>query len=350
MNDVFALITTYQDELLLRTAEHIFYTFAAVLCASMVGVSLGVCAFFYPRSKGAIIAFANIMQTIPSLAMLALLFVLIGQIGVWPVLISLVLYALLPIVRGTLSGLESISPALVEAARGLGLTPGQQLRMVRLPLASPHIISGIRVAMNFCVGIATIATFIGGGALGQFISRGLSKSETDLILLGAIPAALLALVLDALIAGLQRAFWHKGKPSGAPRWLKTLAVLLPLGVFVAGSAIMFAPRFETAARSDVITISSKNFTESRLLAEILAQTIEANTPYQVDRKPGLQGTLILHESLLKGEIDAYVEYTGTSYSAIMKRSLKADARAPEAIYQAVKDYYDEAELVALPPL
>ena len=126
------------------------------------------------------------MQTIPSLAMLAILLSLLQKIGAFPAIVALTLYALLPIVRNTLTGLEGVSPAVVEAARGIGMTSRQRLRLVEIPLAMPVIVAGVRTAAVVCVGIATLSAFIGAGGLGQFINRGLAMTNWDLILLGAV--------------------------------------------------------------------------------------------------------------------------------------------------------------------
>lgn len=346
-------ITENAQEFLQRLGEHVFLTLASTCSAIGIGIILAVIAFCYPRTKGPLVSSINILQTIPSLAMLALLLALFSRIGMVPAMIALTLYALLPIARGTLTGLENTPPQLMEAARGIGLTAWQQLWIVRFPLALPHIISGIRVAANIGVGIATIAAFIGAGGLGQFINRGLFRSDTELILLGAIPAALLALLIDNMIAFVQRTFfWGEGariSSSKTPpsQMRKAIALLLPILLFAAGSYFAFAPVWKLAERPKVV-VGSKIFTESRILGEMIAQTIEANTPVIVERKFGLGGTLILHEALMNAEIDIYPEYTGTAFADILGRDVIHDANA---VYHAVEQYYYEyLNLIAFPPL
>ena len=183
-------------ELYLRTGEHLMLTGCSSGAAVLIGIPLGIVVFRNSWLRNPAMGVIGILQTIPSLAMLAFLLALLHRIGALPAIIALTLYALLPIVRNTLTGLEGVSPQVMEAAKGIGMTHGQRLRLVRIPLAVPVIVAGIRTATVVGVGIATLSAFIGAGGLGQFINRGLALSNTRLILLGAIPAALLALMMD----------------------------------------------------------------------------------------------------------------------------------------------------------
>ena len=186
-------------ELWFRTGEHLMLTGCSSGTAMVIGIPIGMLLFRKRWLRNPAMGAISVLQTIPSLAMLALLLALLHKIGALPAIIALTLYALLPIVRNTLTGLEGVSAQVMEAARGIGMTEGQQLRMVRIPLAAPVIVAGIRTAVVVGVGIATLSAFIGAGGLGQFINRGLALSNTRLILLGAVPAALLALLLDFTI-------------------------------------------------------------------------------------------------------------------------------------------------------
>lgn len=170
--------------------------------AALVGIPLGIWVYRSPAIRGPVLGFAGVVQTLPSLAVLALLLPFFG-IGTKPAIIALTLYALLPIMRNTYTGLKEVPEAAREAARGIGFTASQQLLMVELPLSFPMVLAGIRTATVIGVGIATLCSFIGAGGLGDFINRGLAMNNSRLLLLGAIPAGALALFLDALIGGLE---------------------------------------------------------------------------------------------------------------------------------------------------
>ncbi len=222
-------------DLQLRTGQHIVLTLVSTSLAVILGIPLGIIAFQFRWLRGSVLAVIGIFQTIPSLAMLVILLALLQKIGALPTMIALTLYALLPIVRNTFAGLEGVSRDTMEAARGVGMTPFQQLSMVRLPLAAPYIVAGIRTAAVVGVGIATLAAFIGAGGLGDFINRGLALSNTSLILLGAVPAALLAIVIDISIAAVQWGMKTGGsQEKSVLNRLKPVAVLLPVAVLVGG--------------------------------------------------------------------------------------------------------------------
>ena len=178
-----------------KTLEHLVLTGAATGIAVVIGLPLGVWILRRPPVRGLILGGAGVVQTVPSLALLAFLLPILG-IGVTPAIVALTLYALLPIVRNTFTGLDGISPDIIEAAMGMGFTRRQRLWMVEMPLALPVIVAGIRTAAVIGVGIATLSAFIGAGGLGDFIVRGLALNNSSLILLGAVPAAILALIID----------------------------------------------------------------------------------------------------------------------------------------------------------
>lgn len=191
------------DAILSATIEHLTLTAVAVSIAVVVGVPLGA---FLARERfvaGPVLAVVGVVQTVPSLALLGLLIPVLG-IGVKPALLALFLYALLPIVRNTFAGLDGVDPAAVDAARGMGMTDRQILLQVSLPQALAVIMGGIRTSTVINVGVATLAAFVGAGGLGDFIFRGIAMVDMRTVLMGAIPAALLALVLDALLASVER--------------------------------------------------------------------------------------------------------------------------------------------------
>ena len=328
------------SELWSRTGEHLVLTGASTSLAVLVGLPLGTWAATRQWRRTTVLGVIGVLQTVPSLAMLAILLALIGKIGTVPAIIALILYALLPIVRNTVTGIEGVPQETVEAARGIGMTPWQQLIMVQLPLAVPVILAGIRTAAVVGVGIATLSAFIGAGGLGQFINRGLALSDTRLILLGAIPAALLAILVDAAIAltawGMRPV--RRYERHSMVVWLRRVALAIPLLLFGLGIIAAFQSRSPAAGAHNVIRIGSKNFTEQLLLGELMAQLIEEQTDLTVDRRLNLGGTMICHEALVAGEIDLYAEYTGTGLVTVLKRPSDSD---PDKVLRVVRQEYEK---------
>lgn len=202
----------YGGEIAELTVEHLWLTAAAMLLATLIAVPVGIWLTRSPRWARPVIGIANILQTIPSLALFGFLLPLpwLGERAARIAIVALTAYALLPILRNTFAGIRGIDPAIVEVARALGLTNRQRLFKVELPLAASFILAGLRTATVTCVGIATIAAAVGAGGLGELIFRGVASVDNRLVLAGAVPAALLALAADGLL-GL------------AERWLKVPA-------------------------------------------------------------------------------------------------------------------------------
>lgn len=341
-----AFVSERLPELWLRTGEHMMLTGVSTGMAILIGIPIGICAARIWWLRGPLTGGVGILQTIPSLAMLVILLALIQKIGAIPALIALTLYALLPIVRNTLTGLEGVSPAVMEAARGIGMNPRQRLWLVEIPLAMPVAVAGIRTAAVVGVGIATLSAFIGAGGLGQFINRGLALANTDLILLGAIPAAVLALIVDGSIGAFQWGLRRKRSMgsrfrAAADRSLRPLALAMPAVLIVAGSFAYFSSNTHSSnpawggaysADGQSVRIGTKNFTEQLILGELMAQLIEARTNLRVERRFNLGGTMICHGALKSGGIDLYPEYTGTALTVILKQPVIADpARAYETV-------------------
>ena len=190
------------------TWQHLLLVFGSLAMALVVGVPLGVAAWRWPKLSAAVLGAAGVVQTIPSLALLAFLIALLGAIGFWPALLALFIYALLPIVSNTHAGLMAVPPGLQDAARALGLTPAQRMRLVMLPLARPVLLAGARTAAVINVGTATMAAFIGAGGYGERIVAGLAVNDTQAMLAGAVPAAVLALVVQWGFGRLERRNAH----------------------------------------------------------------------------------------------------------------------------------------------
>ena len=336
-------------ELFQLTLEHLFLVAVSTGLAILIGVPLGILLTRKPGLSKPVLGFANIMQTVPSLALFGFLIPLniylfdvkiLGGIGARTAIVALVLYALLPIIRNTFTGINGVDPAIRDAGRGMGMTDRQLLLQVELPLALGVIIAGVRVATVICVGTATIAAAIDAGGLGRYIFRGLRANDNLLILAGALPAALIALSADLALGYVERTLQFgaavRGQTKKLVGWIAVaVLVFAAIAYFVAGKS------------SGRIAVGSKDFTEQAILGEILAQAIEAKTGLAVERRFDLGGNLA-HDALVAGEIDLYVEYTGTALLAILKSKPLTD---PQEVYRRVKaEYADKFNLVWTEPL
>jgi osmoprotectant transport system permease protein len=324
------------SELLLLVRQHIVLVFIAISVAVIIGVPTGIALTRYRALRGPVLGLANVMQTIPSLALFGFLIPLpfIGGIGSRTALVALVLYSLLPIIRNTVTGILGVEPSVREAAVAMGMTDGQVLRQVELPLAMGVIVTGIRVATVIAVGVTTIAAAVGAGGLGVYIFRGLRQYDNNLLLAGALSAALLALAADFLLGLVERQFSFDAKRK--PRSLaQRLALATVIVILIAGGFAFWRSRENSKpAAASRVTVGSKDFTESALLAEIVAQMLEARG-VSVERRLELGGNLP-HEALVSGTLDLYPEYTGTSYTAILHHAPISD---PRAVYEQVKQEY-----------
>jgi osmoprotectant transport system permease protein len=321
--------------------QHVLLVALSTAIAIAAGVPIGILAARRPRIGAPIVWLANIVQTIPSLAMFGFLLPLplVGGLGARVAIFVLILYALLPIIRTTTAGLSSLDRVIVEAGTGMGMTPWQLLREVQLPLALPSIVAGIRVAAVIGVGTATIAAAIGAGGLGEYIFRGLSMVDPTVILAGAVPSALLALSIDGALTLLEQTLKKGGR-----RTTPVLIGLVVAAALVVGAA--FATQ-STAAKAGAIRVGSKNFTEQVLVGEILAQTIESRTSLPVERRLNLGGTFICDRAIRSGDIDVYVEYSGTAQTAIFHEAPDTDRGR---VFDAIRRRYADAGLNLMDPL
>jgi osmoprotectant transport system permease protein len=335
------------SELLLLVRQHIVLVFIAILVAVIIGVPTGIALTRYRALRGPVLGLANVMQTIPSLALFGFLIPLpfIGGIGSRTALVALVLYSLLPIIRNTVTGILGVEPSVREAAVAMGMTDGQVLRQVELPLAMGVIVTGIRVATVIAVGVTTIAAAVGAGGLGVYIFRGLRQYDNNLLLAGALSAALLALAADFFLGLVERRFSFEAKRSSSPALKVALAAAVLL-LILGGFAFWRSGTGPSSSAQARVVIGSKDFTESSLLAEIVAQMLEARG-VSVERRFELGGNLP-HEALVGGTLDLYPEYTGTSFTAILHHAPISD---PRAVYEQVKqEYANKFKVEVSPPL
>jgi osmoprotectant transport system permease protein len=331
---------SHAGELGALVTQHVALVAVSTLVAVAVGVPIGILAARHRRVGVPLSTVANIVQTIPSLALFGFLLPLpfVGGVGARTAVTALILYALLPVIRTTSAGLRSIDASILEAADAMGMTPWQRLIRVELPLALPAIVAGVRVATVVGVGTVTIAAAIGAGGLGEYIYRGLSMVDATVILAGAIPAAALALVADALLLLLERQLSARRR---ARRVSPVTALALVALTLAAGAAAAAIPRPEQ------IVVGSKNFTEQVVLGELVAQAIERYAGLPVDRRLNLGGTFICDRALRTGDIDAYVEYSGTALTAVFKQPVN---RNPPEVMDIVRRMYADAGVTALQPL
>ena len=337
-------------EILQRSGEHLLLVALAVALALAIALPLGVLIQERPRLARLVLGTASVVQTIPSLAIFGLLLSvpLLGGIGPTPAVVALTLYALLPLLRGLVSGLSLVPPGINEAGRALGLNRRQVLLHLQFPLAMPSLMAALRVATVISVGVATIAAAIGAGGLGVFIFRGIATVNNTLLLAGALPSAAIALAADAALGALEKRLsyqspkrlrqwrWPMGWPIGwrmdwQGRWAAAFLVVLLVAIPLAWR--WGGPRAHTAT---TVVIGAKGYTEQLILGELLAQEIEAKTPLRVKREFSLGSTFLVHEALRRGRIDGYVEYTGTAWTAILRQPPLPRLPQQQRVEQRVK--------------
>lgn len=339
------------SDILSHIAQHLWLVFISIAIAIVIALPLGVLITRRKRLRGPVLAVANVMQTIPSLALFGFLIPLpfIGGIGPRTAIVALVFYALLPIIRNTVTGILGVDPNVREAAVAMGMTDRQVLFKVELPLAMSVILTGVRVAVVITIGVAIIAAEVGAGGLGEYIFRGLRMDDNRLLLAGAVPSALMALIADFGFSLIEKRFDPNVQRTRAGRPLRVLAwAAISLAVALMGYAAWrgIRTRSSSALSHGHITVGSKDFTESVLLSEIVAQMLEARN-IEVDRRFDLAGNLS-HSALVAGQIDLYPEYTGTAFAAILHHQPISD---PKAVYDQVKrEYAEQFNLEVSPPL
>ncbi|MEE3203102.1 MAG: ABC transporter permease/substrate-binding protein [Acidobacteriota bacterium] len=294
---------------------HLQLTLIALTLSILVSVPVGIVATRVHWLERFALSLASVVQTVPSLALLALMVPVLSalelqSIGILPALIGLTLYGVLPILRNTVTGLSGIDPHIKEAARGVGMTPRQQLMMVELPLAMPVIIAGIRTATVWTVGTATLSTPIGATSLGNYIFSGLQTRNYSAVLVGCIAAAGLALSLDGMVRSIETSIANNSRR----RLIATLGFIAIL--FAYASITVVRPFGENTQRP--IIIGAKTFTEQYILSEALSEWIEQETGRRTTLMQSL-GSVVAFDALDEGDIDVYVDYSGTIWANEMAR-------------------------------
>jgi osmoprotectant transport system permease protein len=325
---------SYVTEIASLAANHILLSAAALGLALLIALPLGLAAARRPRLAGAVLGVAGAIQTIPGLALLALfypLLLMIGHgvpaLGFLPAWLALSLYALLPILRNVVAGISGLDPAVIEAADGIGMTAAQRLRLVEAPLAAPVVMAGIRTATVWTIGAATLATTVGAASLGNLIFAGLQTEDWTQVLHGCLASAALALAADGLLALIERGLAERERWS---LWLGAAGVAIGL---LAACAPLIGGGQKT------IVVGAKNFSEQYILARLIGDRLE-KAGFAVSYREGL-GSAVALRALKQGDINVYVDYSGTIWADSMHR----DTPAPRAATLAgIADFLKPAAL------
>ncbi len=295
-------------------ANHLLLSAASLALALAVALPLGLVAARRPRLAAVAVGAAGVIQTIPGLALLALFYPLLLAIGhglpalgFLPAWLALSLYAVLPILRNVVAGLRGVDPAVRLAADGIGMTPLQRLRLVEAPLAAPVVMAGIRTATVWTIGAATLATTVGAASLGNLIFAGLQMEDWNRVLLGCLASAALALAADGLLALVEHGL---AKRRAAWVWLGGLGAAA--GLALAAFALLGGPGVRT------VTVGAKNFSEQYILARLIGDRLE-RAGYSVVHREGL-GSAVALRALMSGDLDVYVDYSGTVWADSMHRT------------------------------
>ena len=333
MNKLILTFLERKNELLSGIIEHIQISFIALIIALIIAIPLGIYLSYHKKLANIVIAINGVIQTIPSLAILALLIPLVG-IGRKPAIIALILYALLPILHNTYTGITGVDPMYMVTSRALGMNKFQQLTKVQLPLAMPVIMTGVRTAAVLIIGTATLASLVGAGGLGKLILLGLDRNNNYLILLGAIPAALLAVLFDFIFKQLEKLS------------LKKILIFLVLIIFacIFGSVNSF-----NNVKKDKLIISGKLGSEPEILINMYKILIEENSNLEVELKPGLGKTSFVFNALKNGDIDIYPEFSGTAVFTFLNET-PVNNNAADVFAQAQKGMESKFNMIMLKPM
>lgn len=314
--------------------EHLEISLLAIFIAVVLGGLVGVLISEFQRTAKPALGVINFLYTIPSISMLGFLIPFSG-VGNATAVIALTIYALLPMVRNTHTGITHVDPAILEAAKGMGSTAAQILFKIKLPLALPVIMSGIRSMVTMTIALAGIASFIGAGGLGVAIYRGITTNNAAMTMIGSLLIALLALVMDFILGYVEKRMRKRTvRAKRVNRFLAAAALLLCVGV-VGGTFLSFGA-------GDTLRVATKPMTEQYVLGELLDLLIEQETGLNVELTQGVGGgTSNIQPALEKGEFDLYPEYTGTGWNMVLKQ----DGLYTEELFdQMQSEYRDKLQL------
>ena len=332
-NNFFQVFYERKEEFFKAVLEHIQISFYALVIALIIAIPLGIYLTYKKKIAEVIIGLTAVMQTIPSLALLGLLIPVMG-IGRKPAITALVIYALLPLLRNTYTGINGVDPVYMVASRAMGMNKMQQLFKVQLPLAMPVIMAGIRTATVLIIGTATLASLIGAGGLGKLILLGLDRNNMNLILLGAIPSALLAVLFDFVLKKLENKNWK----------VIVISFMSLFIIFLAGNLVM-----NKQSKKDKIVISGKLGTEPEILINMYKLLIEDEMNVDVELKSGFGNTSFNFNALKSGDVDIYPEFSGTAVFTFLNET-PVNNNAEDVFNQAQKGMETKFKMIMLKPM
>ena len=343
MASIFKEITENGPYYINLLIQHLKISVFSIVIAVILGITIGIYIFYNKKIRSLILGITNGIYTIPSIAVLGLLIPLVG-IGFWNASVTLIIYGLLPVIRNTYTGLESTDKKIIEISEGMGATEFQTFKNIRLPLAMPIIISGIRTVVIMTISLAGIASFIGAGGLGQAIYRGINTNNSVLIVIGSLLIAILAIVLDYFLNVVEKKAFRKVNGYRELKAGQTKRTALILGTAAAAILVftvfskVYGPK-PGGADGKIITIATKPSAEQLILGEMASLLIEKNTKIHVEKKFSIGGgTSNIHPAMVKGEVDMYPEYTGTSWLFVLKHE---KALPKDEMYAQLKKEYED---------
>ncbi len=341
--EFFSYMSENSSQIISLLLEHIELTIFAVILSIVIGIPIGILISYVKKLGKPVLGLANVIQAIPSMALLGFAIPFLG-IGTAPAIVMVVLYSLLPIIKNTYIGITNINDQTIEAATGIGLTRWQILTKIQIPLALPVIMAGIRISAVSAVGLMTLAAFVGAGGLGYLVYAGIRSVNNVQILAGAIPACLLALLIDYTMGIIEDLVTNKkSKNKENTKFMKRPAVQRTI-LFIICLAIgsLFVVNFSESDKEDkTITIGSMDFTEQEVLSYMISELIEENTDINVEQKLSLGSSGIVLGAAQTNDIDMYIDYTGTIYGSVLKHEPNSDVKEVYDISKKeLKELYD----------
>lgn len=334
IQDLFQFYSERSDFLIPLILEHLQISIIAIVIATFIGITLGIFIAENKKTSPVILGIVSFLYTIPSISMLGFLIPVTG-IGNKSAIIALSIYALLPIIRNTYTGIQGVDKDILEAAKGMGSTRQQILLKVKLPLAFPVILSGFKNMTVMTIALAGIASFIGAGGLGVAIYRGITTNNITMTLAGSLAVAILAFLSDFIIAMFEKYIQNRRHSKKQKQRV--------VGVILTALVVFAASLFYVPSQEKTIHIATKPMTEEFVIGEMMKALIEQRTDIHVELTKGVGGgTSNIHPAMVSGEFDIYPEYTGTAWNFVLKETTFPNE---EVLYkQLIQKYQSQYKL------